>query len=71
MFDSSIRLAIYIYIAKTKCFIAITVPLITKMADLVRLVKSIGQPVPADSQVFIPDAQAIYDHFIWYGQTIN
>jgi hypothetical protein len=70
MFDSSIRLAIYMFLAKTKCFIAITVPLITKMADLVRLVKLIGQPVLADSQVFIPDAQAVH-HFIWYGQTIN
>ena len=54
------------FLAKTKCFIAITVPLITKMADLVRLVKLIGQPVLADSQLFIPDAQAVH-HFIWYG----
>ena len=41
-----------------------------KLVDRFRLVKPISQSVPVDSQVFIPDEQAV-DRFTWYGQMVD
>ena len=37
------------FLAKTSCFIAVTIPLIDETIDRFRLFKSIGRPISADS----------------------
>jgi len=47
--NSSIWQAIYMFLAKISCFIAIIIPLTTKIVEWFRLVKPIGRLIPTDS----------------------
>jgi hypothetical protein len=58
------------FLAKTSRFIAIIVPLTDKTINQFRLIKPNSRSVPADSQVFIPNEQAI-DLFTWYDQVVD
>ena len=61
----------YIYdSSKNYSFIIVIAPLTAQMVTRFKVVKPIGRPVPIDSQVFIPNEQAV-DRFTWYSQAVN
>jgi hypothetical protein len=55
--NSAIKQALYMFLAKTSCFIVVTISLTVK--NRFRLVKLIGWSIPVDSETFIHDEQAI------------
>jgi hypothetical protein len=59
-----------VFLVKTSHFIAVIIALTDETVDRFRLVKPIDRSIPANSHVFIPDAQAV-DRFTWYGQAVD
>jgi hypothetical protein len=47
VYNSIIRQAIYMFLAKTSCFIFVIIPLTNQIVDQFRLVKPIDRSIPA------------------------